>query len=1063
MRISLNKPGTLVSATALVFLSGTAALILQVCWFREFRLIFGMTTASASAVLAVFMGGLGLGNLLLGRRADRVQQPLLFYALLEAGVAVCAALTPFALDVARNVFISTGGQGALGRPLATLVRLGLTAAVLAVPTFLMGGTLPTAARAFTSSGDNTRRMTAWLYGANTLGAVTGASLATFFLLESFGVRWSLWIACLGGAFVSIGAFVVSRQALVGAAGSAARTHSTEIQRPAEPADPTGSEFVPAPPFIVYAAAATAGFVFFAMELVWYRMLTPILGGTTFTFGLILAVALAGMGCGAAAYALFFARRTPTLFGLALTFLFGGLGMVAPFAAGDRLAVLVAFLKDHNTFAFAGEIGIWASVAGMVVFPFSFVSGVQFPLFIALCGEGRHQLGRQVGVVFFANTVGSIAGALAGGFGLLPLLGATGAWRALALLMVAGGVVMFLIARRTSSGALAGLRPAILVGVPAIAALVFLLAEGPTAAWRHGGVGAGRAEGLQQYDPNSVREWRNRVRGSFVWEVDGTESSVGLSDNSSFAFYINGKCDGNAVTDAGMQIMLGLLGAALHPEPRSALVVGLGSGETAGWLAQVSSVDRVDVVELEPAILEVARRCASVNHEVLDNPKVNVLLHDAREFLLAGKGSYDLIACEPSNPYRSGVADLFTAEFYRAARARLAPGGIFLQWLQGYEVDEQTFRTVLATLRSVFPHVEIWQTKGNDLVLLCSEKAPELTASELRTRLASEPFASALPAAWLTAGAEGFLAHYMGGTSAVDAYVGAGNPVPRNTDDRNHVEYGFARTLGRTGLFDVRNLLATSLRIGDTQPRIVPAGVDVIDWESVARARLWDFADAGVIGDASVSPNARNIIARHRAGDLEGTIAAWEASEQASANLAELLAVTGAYAGKGDEKASPLIERLRPYSPAAADVLSARLALANKDVPRAADYLKQCFMILRASPWLPVELNELAFRMAVEIGTNSPEHAPGIVEALSQPFAAEAEKSGRLKAACFILAASAPAQAALPFLKAYEPHVPWAREFLTWRRSVYEASDDPLAAKAAADVEEFERNAASGAR
>ena len=1059
MRILPNKPGTVVIATALVFLSGTAALILQVCWFREFRLIFGVTTASTSAVLAVFMGGLGLGNLLLGRHADKVRQPLLLYALLEAGVALCAALTPFALDLAGGIFISSGGQSALGAPLATVVRLALAAAVLAVPTFLMGGTLPAAARAFTSVGDNARRMTAWLYGANTLGAVTGAAVATFFLLENLGVRRSLWAACLICAFVSAVAFILSRQASVGAAGSAARTHSADIQRPAEPAGPTVSEFVPASRSIVHAAAAVAGFVFFAMELVWYRMLAPILGGTTFTFGLILAVALAGMGCGAAAYSLFFIRRIPTLFALALTFLLGAVCVIAPFAAGDRLAVFVAFLKDHNAYAFAGEVGIWASVAGVVVFPFSFVSGVQFPLLIALCGSGRRQLGRQVGLVFFCNTLGSIAGALAGGFGLLPLLTATGAWRALTLLLVAGGVAIFVVARRKSSDALAGLRPVIFVAVPAIVALACLVAEGPTAAWRHGGVGAGRAEGLQQFDPNSIREWRNRLRSSFVWEADGVESSIGIADHESFAFYLNGKCDGNAVSDAGMQIMAGLVGAVLHPDPRTALVVGLGTGETAGWLAQVDSIARVDVVELEPAMLEMARRCAPVSGNALDNPKVHLEFNDARELLLTGKSRYDLIACEPSNPYRSGVANLFTREFYQAARNRLAAGGLFLQWLQGYEVDEQTVRTVLATLRSVFPHVEVWQTTADDLVLLCSDKPPECTAPELRRRLASEPFASALPAAWFTAGAEGFLAHYMGGPASVDAFVQAGGPVPLNTDDRNHVEYGFARTLGQVGLFDLRKLLMTSLQVRNVQPRIIPSDGDAIDWPSVARARLWDFSDLGGIDDPTVPENARSVIASLRADDSAGMIAAWESAEQEKANLAELAAVARAYAEQGDAKAEPLIERLRPYSPATAHVLSARLALARNDIPAATESLEKCFVVLRTAPWLSVDSNELALRMAVEIAQISPDKAPRLLATLSQPFAAEATKSGRVKAASFIAAGLGPSES-LPLLESYEPHIPWAREFLIWRRDTYLATDHPLAARASADLEEFERNAAS---
>jgi len=718
-------------------------------------------------------------------------------------------------------------------------------------------------------------------------------------------------------------------------------------------------------------------------------------------------------------------------------------------------VLVAFLKDRNTFAFAGEVGVWALVAGIVVFPFSVVSGAQFPLLIALCGAGDRQIGRQVGRIFFWNTLGSIAGALAGGFGLLPLLTAPGAWQTLTLLMVASGWVVFAYARRASSGPKPGLQPVVFAGVLTVGAVFCLFSEGPTAGWRHGGIGAGRAEGLLHFDPNAIREWRNRMRSSFVWEADGVESSVGISDRESFGFYVNGKSDGNAVSDAGMQIMFGLIGAALHPDPRTAFIVGLGTGETAGWLAQVDSIERVDVAELEPATLEMARRCAQVNHDVLANPKVHVVCNDARELLLTGKSRYDIIACEPSNPYRSGVANLFTQEFYRVAHSRLAPGGTFLQWLQGYEVDGTTVRTVLATLRSVFAHVEIWQTMGNDLVILCADKAPECTAPELRRRLASEPYVSALPAAWFTAGAEGFLAHFLGGSAGVDAFVREGGAVPLNTDDRNHVEYGFARTLGRTGLFDVRQLLTASAQAGDAQPRVFAENGSAIDWEAVARTRLWDFVDMAAIDDLTVQPEARRVVGFHRAGDPAGMIAAWESTDQDKANLAELAVVACAYAERGDAKAEPLIERLRPASPLTAEVLSARLASARDDLSGAVDSLEKFFVARRASPWLPLDLSELSFRMAVEIGQAHPEKAPGLLDVLSQPFAAEAVKAGRLKAACFISTALDPA-ASVPLIEAHEPHVPWAREFLTWRRDVYLAVGHPLAAKAAAELDEFER-------
>ena len=207
-------------------------------------------------------------------------------------------------------------------------------------------------------------------------------------------------------------------------------------------------------------------------------------------------------------------------------------------------------------------------------------------------------------------------------------------------------------------------------------------------------------------------------------------------------------------------MGGLIGAALHPNPRRALVIGLGTGSTAGWLAAVPSIERVDVVELEPAVLRVAEDCAPVNGGVLHNPKVRIDIADAREWLLTSRNRYDLIFSEPSNPYRAGISSLFTEDYYSAVRSRLAPGGIFLQWLQAYEVDSGTVQTLYATLGAAFPEGETWYTKQDDLILASSAEPVVYDAARLRRKLAEEPFADAMEKAWRARGLEGFLSHYV---------------------------------------------------------------------------------------------------------------------------------------------------------------------------------------------------------------------------------------------------------------------------------------------------------------
>jgi spermidine synthase len=271
----------------LLFCSGLTALIYQTIWSRQFRLIFGSSTYATAAVLAVFMGGLGVGSLWLGKRADGKEKPLEFYGNLELAIAATAALSQPLLWIVGSVYVGLGGSATLGLGGASVVRLVLAAVVIGVPTFLMGGTLPAAARAIETGDDVRRRRVAVLYAANTAGAVAGALLSTFWMVETFGNRATLLMAALVNLFVGF------------MARAAARSEKPSAKSAVHPrADGTGS---PVPPQFVFAASALTGFAFLLMEMVWYRMLTPLLGGTTFMFGLVLAIALLGIGAGGAAY------------------------------------------------------------------------------------------------------------------------------------------------------------------------------------------------------------------------------------------------------------------------------------------------------------------------------------------------------------------------------------------------------------------------------------------------------------------------------------------------------------------------------------------------------------------------------------------------------------------------------------------------------------------------------------------------------------------------------------------------------------------------------------------
>jgi len=1021
----------------LLFGSGFCALVYQIGWQREFRLIFGASTAASAAVIAVFMGGLGLGGLLLGPRADRRANPLRFYAALELAVAVTAAATPALLNLARSAYLSLGGTVVLGAWGGTAVRLVLAGLVLAPPTLLAGGTLGAAARAIELESDRRRRATALLYGVNTLGALAGCLAATFWLLEAFGTRATLWLAALLNVVIAVAAVAISSRGLP-AAGV-----------PRE--EPKGAaRAAAAPAAFVLASAAIVGFGFFLLELVWYRMLGPILGGTVYTFGLVLAMALAGIALGGVLYAVAFGRTPVGLQAFAATCLLEAAGVALPYALGDQIALLALALRPPAGAVLAGYVLGWTIVTAIVVLPASIVAGAQFPLLVALLGEGRERVARHLGRAYFWNTAGGIGGALAGGFGLLPVLTAPGCWKAVALALALLAVAAIVVDRGRAPWS-----PAVVgIGAVVVAAMVFG-ADGPTAAWRHGSIGVGRATAPAGPGPNAQRAWIHEQRRSVPWEREGVESSVAVQTLAGLSFVVNGKVDGNARNDAPTQVMSGLLGALLGPSARRSMVVGLGTGSTAGWLAAVPGMERVDVVELEPAILEFARMCGPVNQQAMDNPRVRVVTGDAREVLMAGRGRYDLVFSEPSNPYRAGVASLFTREFYESVASRLEPDGLFLQWVQAYEVDERTISSVIATLADVLPEVEVWQVHQIDLLLIGSRRPLRHDGAALRARIREEPFATGLRAAWRATELEDVLARFVAGP-ALARHVRASGQVA-NTDDRNSVEFSFAQTLSRSGLFDVLRLRQDAAAIGADRPALGGA----VDWGRVARQRLAIYTIAG--SPAPLRPGALDperartqAHAQYLAGELAKAVATFASQPDPPEGAVETTLFAEGLADAGDQGAIPYIQALRAIEPVEAEAATARLAFRMGQTELARDALVAALVHYRTSPWPSQIAMAHALGLLEELAAARPDMVPVLFEALAEPFAVAALEEPRRLVRLHLASMGGVSERCRDALLAFEPYVPWQADVLEYRANCYQRTRDPRATHARAELQEFLR-------
>ncbi len=1044
-------PGTRTVAL-LLFASGMAALVYQTAWQRMLRLVFGASTAASAAVIAIFLGGLGLGGIWLGKRAERSARPLEFYGTLEAGVAVCAAISPALVMLTEKMYFGSGGTARLGIGGATALRVVLALVVMGPAVVLMGGTLPAAARSVESATDRARAHLAFLYAANTAGAVLGALLGTFLLFELFGTRLTLWIAALINLLVALLARSLGR--------SADPIPITETAHDARAGVRTERVFT-AHSTYVYGMAALVGFVFVALELIWYRMLGPVLGGSSFMFGLILAVALAGIGVGGYVYSRRSSESPVSLHALAATLALEALFVAIPLALGDRIAFFAAYTRPMAAIGFPALAVSWTLICAVVVLPASVVAGYQFPVLFALLGEGRERVARQVGLAYAFNTAGSIAGALLVGFVLIPRLGAVTSWRAMvAVLTALFGITLALAllrARARASTASVGLAVA-----AALVALLCLRSEGPTAAWRHSPIGAGRAT-ISELDRNGLRRWQLGQAATILWERDGVESSVAVEARHGVAFIVNGKSDGAVVSDRGTQGGLGLLLSLLHPNPRTGFVLGLGTGMTAGWMAMVPGMDRVDVAELEPAIVEVARLSASVNADALSRKNLHVHLGDGREFLLSGSQKYDVIVSEPSNPYRAGIASLFTQEFYEAAASRLNPGGLFGQWLQSYEVDAQTLRSVLRTMQQVFPHVELWQTQAGDLTLVASKTPLSYDATRMRARVRQAPFSDALPRLWLVEDLEGVFSHVIASSRLTRRLAEVFEPFV-NTDDNSALEYAFARNVGIRGGSFSEGLLQLSDKHGANRPQYRGE----VDWQRVSelRPRAWLISAGGApppeeLLATPARDRQRSFIFGCRGNYKPAYEVRKKHPDQPARDAAEAFITAAGLAGQGDAQAPVQAQALQERGFAfEADVVRTRYHVTQQRGAEAAASAQRAIQALRSTGLPLCNAGGTLLELLPAVAKLQPSARRELIDSLSRrPFAAyihELEREQILRSLGF--AERDPAVCVRALGSTIERPM-WEHDLLLARHDCLRRAGDPRAPAAAEDLEAFLLNTA----
>ncbi len=758
-----------------LFVSGFCSLAYQVVWLREFRLVFGGSTLAASAVLAVFMGALGLGSWILGRKADESGRPGRFYAIIEALIGLSVIISPLLLIFGQKLYYTTGGIQSLGW-LAVALQMLITIIVIATPCFLMGGTLPAAIRLIQTDQDEVRSSSALLYGMNIAGATAGAFIVNFYWLEALGNTKSLIIAAGINILLAAAAII-----------TLARHQSTQ----APPS--TSSPYEKEPnTWLLYLVTFVSGFTFFVLELLWFRSSIPLLGGSVYNFGLILVVVLVGMSLGGLLYSLLIKYVKPSYSLLAIVSALLAFAMAAPYIWGDSFVRLCKVLQaGYLGYPLDDKLWVWFFIAGFIALPASLMAGIQFPLILSLVGKGKNGVGQQTGRVYAFNTTGAVIGSILGGFVLIPQLSINHTWAFMVIATIAVTIALSIIAiwQRTKIGGITAL------ATSGVTLLLVFQSSGLTPYWLQNPIGFGRTSFKQHQTLVNFENEKRDFHDSTVYHYDGRECSGSLDLSNDLSLLNNGKSDGTALNDAGSQVMCSLLPAILHHgEPKNACVIGLGTGMSAGWLAEVESIESVDVFELEPHLIHCASHYASFTFDVTNRPKVNIILGDARESLLALKNKkYDVIVSEPSNPQRAGVANLYTQEYYQTVSAKMNADGVFSQWLQSYEIKLESVHLILATLRSVFPQVCMYQTMGSDIVFICYKERKALPVKAIRKKLNQHPYKLGITRSWGTHSIEGLLAHSVANSAYVTKLASRLTQI--NKDDRNLLEFQAARSGG----------------------------------------------------------------------------------------------------------------------------------------------------------------------------------------------------------------------------------------------------------------------------
>ncbi|HUW62081.1 MAG TPA: fused MFS/spermidine synthase [Candidatus Bathyarchaeia archaeon] len=756
-----NRFAVLTAILAFFFVSGASGLLYQVVWTRKLVLLFGTTSFAVSTVLSIFFIGLGVGSLLGGRLADRPRGrgPLFFYGLFEVLIGVWALLFIFAIDGAEAAVVGVLRGVAASRGAGIALRGLLSGAFLLVPVILMGATLPLLAKFVTSGADGGKnrrgRLIGILYSVNTFGAVAGCAFTGFFILPALGyTRTTLAGAAANTAIGFLAMLMSPRKPAVTAA---------EESPAVEPGQPAGD----VPDFAAFAVIgvfALSGFCALALEVLWTRLLAIIFLGTTYAFTTMLTTLLCGIALGSAFSAAVAVKRRHPVSVLGLIEILFGLSCILMLPVFAELPRRLEEMRLNSGYDWAGMTRATFLLSFMAIFVPTFLSGMTFPVVVKTLTGRQARLGRDVGLLYSANTFGGVVGAIAGGYLIIPLMGVHAGMITLAFILIAAGLVLVGVCPTR------GRWDKLAIGVTTAALMAVAMWRAP----------ADVSFALNDaYIPKDHR---------VVYYREGVEGTIAVSEPKEAPgrdriLWINA-VQATAAIEKGVKMnrFQGVLPLLFDRDPREVLFMCFGSGITAGTLG-LYPFDRIDAVEIARDVYGAALLFASDNFNVIANPRVNKIVDDGRNFLLTTANHYDVITFEPMPLALAGVSTFYTREYYELCLEHLKPGGLVSQWIPLHSLNTEVVRSLMATFIDVFPEYCTWFVNA-DLFMVGSNQPLQIDFARANERLADPRISAALEQVGFIDLAEVFASFFMGKKNIEEFAKGA----LVMTDDRPWAEF-----------------------------------------------------------------------------------------------------------------------------------------------------------------------------------------------------------------------------------------------------------------------------------